>query len=133
MHILVAEDNDLNAEILCELLDMAGASCEVCENGRQTVEAFERSEEGQYQLILMDVQMPVMGGYEATGLIRDLEHPEARTIPIVAMTANAFTEDINRALEAGMNAHVAKPVDMGVLEATVREVLEVLSTADDRR
>ena len=133
MHILVAEDNDLNAEILCELLDMAGASCEVCENGRQTVEAFERSEEGQYQLILMDVQMPVMGGYEATRLIRDLEHPEARTIPIVAMTANAFTEDINRALEAGMNAHVAKPVDMGVLEATVREVLEVLSTADDRR
>ena len=127
MHILVAEDNEINAEILEELLDMSGASCEICENGRLAVEAFEKSVHGQYDLILMDVQMPVMNGYEATRTIRDLGHPLALTIPIIAMTANAFAEDIRDALEAGMNAHVAKPIDMAVLEQTVRAVLETQS------
>ncbi len=124
MHVLVAEDNELNAEILKELLAMAGATCDVYENGRLAAEAFVQSKTGQYNLILMDVQMPVMNGYEATGVIRDSGHPLANTMPIIAMTANAFAEDINNALEAGMNAHVAKPVDMAVLEETVRKVLE---------
>ena len=124
MSILVAEDNEINAEILCELLNMTGASCQICENGQLAVEAFAKSTPGQYQLILMDVQMPVMTGYEATRAIRGLEHPLAGTIPIIAMTANAFAEDIRDALEAGMNAHVAKPIDMSVLEQTVRSVLE---------
>ena len=87
-------------------------------------EAFEGSAPGDYQLILMDVQMPVMNGYEATRVIRDCGHPLALTIPIIAMTANAFAEDIRDALEAGMNAHVSKPIDMAVLERTVRAVLE---------
>lgn len=124
MHILVAEDNAINAEILGELLNIAGATCDICENGQIVAEAFEKSSPGQYQLILMDVQMPVMNGYDATRAVREGNHPLALTIPIIAMTANAFAEDIRDALEAGMNAHVAKPVDMGVLEQTVRAVLE---------
>ena len=124
MHILVAEDNEINAEILEELLDIAGASCRICGNGQLVAEAFEGSAPGDYQLILMDVQMPVMNGYEATRVIRDCGHPLALTIPIIAMTANAFAEDIRDALEAGMNAHVSKPIDMAVLERTVRAVLE---------
>ena len=124
MHILVAEDNEINAEILGELLDMAGASCRICENGRLAVKVFESSAPGEYQMILMDVQMPEMNGYEATRAVRDSGHPLARTIPVIAMTANAFAEDIRDALEAGMNAHVAKPIDMAVLEQTVRAVME---------
>ncbi len=127
MHILVAEDNEINAEILGELLDMAGASCQICENGKRVLEVFESSAPGQYNLILMDVQMPVMNGYEATMAIRDSGHPLASSIPIIAMTANAFAEDIRDALEAGMNAHVAKPIDMAVLEQTVKAVLEAKS------
>ena len=125
MHILVAEDNEINSEILNELLRMSGAVCDICENGKQVAEAFEKSVPGQYQLILMDVQMPVMDGYEATRRIRSMSHPLALKIPIIAMTANAFAEDVRDALEAGMNAHVAKPVDMAILEQTVRAVLEV--------
>ncbi len=124
MHILVAEDNEINAEILGELLDMEGATCDICENGRLVVDTFEKSVPGRYQIVLMDVQMPVMNGYDATRAIRDSGHPLALSIPIIAMTANAFAEDIRDALEAGMNAHVAKPVDMTVLERTVRAVLE---------
>ena len=124
MHILVAEDNEINAEILGELLDMAGASCDIYENGQLAVEAFERSVPGQYQLVLMDVQMPVMNGYKATRAIRDSGHPLAMKILVIAMTANAFAEDIRDALEAGMNAHVAKPIDMAVLEQTVKALLE---------
>lgn len=124
LHILVAEDNEINAEILSELLSTVGAFCEICENGQIAAETFEKSAPGQYQLILMDVQMPVMNGYEATRAIRNLNHPMAQSIPIIAMTANAFAEDVRDALEAGMNAHVAKPVDMAVLQQTVREVLE---------
>ncbi|WP_322170992.1 response regulator [Acutalibacter caecimuris] len=124
IHILVAEDNEINAEILSELLDMAGATCDLFENGQLAVDAFANSAPGQYQLILMDVQMPVMNGYKATQTIRGLSHPLAKSIPIIAMTANAFAEDIRDALDAGMNAHVAKPVDMAVLEQTVKSLLE---------
>lgn len=124
MHILAAEDNEINAEILSELLGMVGADCHICENGRAAVEEFEKAAPDRYQLILMDVQMPVMNGYEATKAIRNLDTPLSRRIPIIAMTANAFAEDIRDALEAGMNAHVAKPIDMTVLEQTVRAVLE---------
>ena len=122
-HILVAEDNELNAEILTALLDMAGATHDVRENGREAVDAFTRSTPGTYDLVLMDVQMPVMNGYEATGAIRASGHQQAKSIPIIAMTANAFTEDIQDALRSGMDAHVAKPVDMGILEDTIRSVL----------
>ncbi|MGN0496459.1 MAG: ATP-binding protein [Lachnospiraceae bacterium] len=123
-HILIAEDNDLNAEILSEILKMTGATCDICKDGKQTVKKFEESEDGKYDFILMDVQMPVMNGYEATKTIRESSHPRAREIPIIAMTANAFTEDIQDALKSGMNAHVAKPVDMRVLEKTIKKVLK---------
>lgn len=123
MHLLVAEDNEINSEILEEVLDMMGAACDICENGELVAEAFERSSPGQYQLILMDVQMPVMNGYEATRRIRASGHPLAKTIPIIAMTANAFAEDIQDAMDAGMNRHVAKPIDIGVLEQAVKEAL----------
>ena len=124
MNILVAEDNEINAEILTELLNIAGAKCDVFENGKLAVEAFARSSPGQYQLVLMDVQMPVMNGYEATRRLRALSHPNAATIPVIAMTANAFAEDIKDAMDAGMSAHASKPIDMGVLEQTIRGVLE---------
>ncbi|MCM1488721.1 MAG: response regulator, partial [Firmicutes bacterium] len=124
MNILVAEDNEINAEILSELLGMSGASCDVCENGQIVTEKFKQSKPGEYDLILMDIQMPIMNGYNATRAIRALDHPSAKEIPIIAMTANAFAEDVRDALEAGMNAHVAKPVDMSVLEQTVKAVLD---------
>ncbi|MCM1100107.1 MAG: response regulator [Clostridium sp.] len=124
IHILAAEDNEINSEILGEMLGIVGATCTICENGQLAVEEFARSEPGEYQLILMDVQMPVMNGYEAARAIRALDHPMSEIIPIIAMTANAFAEDVRDALEAGMNAHVAKPVDMTVLEQTARAVLE---------
>ena len=110
-------------EIIVELLKMEGAECTVCENGQLAVETFTASEENTINLILMDVQMPVMNGYEATKAIRSSGHPMAETIPIIAMTANAFVEDIHDALDAGMDAHVAKPVDMKVLKETVAQVI----------
>ena len=118
-HFLVAEDNALNAEIIAALLDMRGATCEVVENGREAVERFEQSEPGEFALVFMDVQMPVENGYEATQRIRKLDRPDARSIPIVAMTANAFNEDVREALDAGMDAHVAKPISLATVEATV--------------
>ena len=124
LHILAAEDNELNAEILMELLTMEGVTCKICEDGEKVVAAFERSAPGTYDLILMDIQMPVMNGYEATKVIRASQHPEAKTIPIVAMTANAFAEDVQDALQAGMDAHIAKPVDMNTLKKTFSTVLK---------
>lgn len=115
---LAAEDNELNTEILIELLDMEGAACEVAANGKEAVERFVSSEPGTYDAILMDIQMPVMNGFEATRAIRGSDHPLAKTIPIIAMTANAFAEDIREAKNAGMDAHVAKPVDMERLKET---------------
>ena len=122
MRFLCAEDNELNAEILMELLKIEGAECTICENGKKVLEAFEQSAPGDYDMILMDVQMPVMNGYEATKAIRRSSHELAKTIPIIAMTANAFSEDIQHSLAAGMNAHVSKPVEMKVLEKTIRSI-----------
>ena len=122
MCFLCAEDNELNAEILKELLDIEGAKCQICENGEKVVEAFEKSQPGEYDMILMDIQMPVMNGYEATKAIRNSKHPMAKTIPIIAMTANAFSEDIQQSLSAGMNAHVSKPVEMKVLGKAIQNI-----------
>ena len=122
MRFLCAEDNELNAEILTELLKIEGAECTICENGEEVLKAFEQSAPGDYDMILMDVQMPVMNGYEATKAIRRSPHELAKTIPIIAMTANAFSEDIQHSLAAGMNAHVSKPVEMKVLEKTIRSI-----------
>ena len=122
MKFLCAEDNELNAEILTELLKIEGAECTICENGKEILKAFEQSAPGDYDMILMDVQMPVMNGYEATKAIRRSSHELAKTIPIIAMTANAFSEDIQHSLAAGMNAHVSKPVEMKVLEKTIRSI-----------
>ena len=122
MRFLCAEDNELNAEILTELLKIEGAECTICENGEEILKAFEQSAPGDYDMILMDVQMPVMNGYEATKAIRRSSHKLAKTIPIIAMTANAFSEDIQHSLAAGMNAHVSKPVEMKVLEKTIRSI-----------
>ena len=122
MRFLCAEDNELNAEILTELLKIEGAECTICENGEEILKAFEQSAPGDYDMILMDVQMPVMNGYEATKAIRRSSHELAKTIPIIAMTANAFSEDIQHSLTAGMNAHISKPVDMKTLEKTIRSI-----------
>ena len=122
MRFLCAEDNELNAEILMELLKIEGAECIICENGERVLEAFEQSAPGDYDMILMDVQMPVMNGYDATRAIRRSTHELAKTIPIIAMTANAFSEDIQYSLAAGMNAHISKPVDMKTLEKTIRRI-----------
>lgn len=122
MRFLCAEDNELNAEILMELLKFEGAECTICENGKRILEAFEQSVPGEYDMILMDVQMPVMNGYEATKAIRRSSHEQAKTIPIIAMTANAFSEDMQHTLAAGMNAHISKPVDMKLLKKTIRNI-----------
>ena len=122
MRFLCAEDNEINAEILTELLKIEGAECTICENGEELLKVFEQSAPGDYDMILMDVQMPVMNGYEATKAIRRSSHELAKKIPIIAMTANAFSEDIQHSLAAGMNAHVSKPVEMRVLEKTIRSI-----------
>ena len=122
MRFLCAEDNELNAEILTELLKIEGAECTICENGEEILKVFEQSAPGDYDMILMDIQMPVLNGYEATKEIRRSSHKLAKTIPIIAMTANAFSEDIQHSLAAGMNAHVSKPVEMKVLEKTIRSI-----------
>ncbi|MDE6075640.1 MAG: response regulator, partial [Clostridia bacterium] len=114
--LLAAEDNELNSMVLCELLNMVGATCVVKPDGKQALEEFENSSEGEFDGILMDVQMPVMDGYEATKAIRASEHAQAKTIPIIAMTANAFAEDVNNSYEAGMDAYLLKPIEMAKLE-----------------
>lgn len=111
-HILAAEDNDLNWEILNDLLSDAGMELDWAENGKICLEKFEQSEAGYYDAILMDVRMPIMGGYEATEHIRASSHPDAKKIPIIAMTADAFSEDIKKCLDCGMNAHTAKPINL---------------------
>lgn len=120
---LCAEDKELNAEILKALLEMEGAECEICTNGEEIVERFADVREGEFDAILMDVQMPLMNGYEAARAIRPGTNPLGRTIPVIAMTANAFADDIQQSLVAGMNAHISKPMDMGVLRKTVVKVI----------
>lgn len=123
-HFLAAEDNFLNASILTDLLELEGATVEIVENGQLVVERFNRCEPGEFDAILMDVQMPVMNGHEAARAIRSLEREDARTIPIFAMTADAFTEDEQAALAAGMNAHLAKPLEMEDLKKAVNQFIE---------
>jgi len=121
--ILLAEDVELNQEIAVEILGDAGFVTEVADNGQIAVEMIEKSEPGYYQLILMDIQMPVMNGYEATKAIRKLENKELASIPILAMSANAFEEDKQEALKSGMNGHIAKPIDIDSMFATLGSVL----------
>ena len=111
-HVLVAEDNDLNWEILNELLTDFGMELDWAENGKICLEKFQESEPGYYDVILMDVRMPIMNGYESTMAIRSLNRSDAKEIPIIAMTADAFAEDIKRCLDSGMNAHTAKPINL---------------------
>ena len=120
MKFLCAEDNAINAEILEMLLESKGASCKIYPNGQEIVDAFASVKPGEYDMILMDVQMPVMDGLEATRRIRNSENPLGRIIPILAMTANAFLEDMQKSKEAGMNEHLSKPVDIAALEQTVK-------------
>jgi len=123
--VLVVEDIDINQLLLAKLLATLGAECDIAENGKKAVEKFTESAAGQYDIILMDIQMPVMDGYEATKKIRASKHPQARTIPIIAMSANAFVEDVRRALNAGMNAHVTKPVVYEQFKNILRETLGI--------
>jgi CheY-like chemotaxis protein len=119
LHLLIAEDVELNAEILADLLEMEGMTSEWAENGRRAVEMFEGSAPGHFYAILMDMRMPVMDGLAATRAIRALQRPDAAVIPIIALTANAFEEDVRQCLQAGMNAHLSKPVEMDQLKAAL--------------
>ena len=120
MRFLCAEDNLINAEILEMLLESKGASCKICANGQEIVDDFAGVQPGEYDMILMDVQMPVMDGLEAARRIRSGENPLGKTIPILALTANAFLEDMQKSKDAGMNEHLSKPVDIATLEQMVR-------------
>ncbi|MGI6021250.1 MAG: response regulator [Lachnospiraceae bacterium] len=125
LRVLMAEDNEINAEILMTLLEMEGAACECAVNGREAVEMFEKSPVSYFDAVLMDIQMPEMNGYEAARAIRKLSRPDAGDIPIVAMTANAFSDDIKNSKEAGMNAHLFKPVDIRVLKGTMAGLFKI--------
>jgi CheY-like chemotaxis protein len=124
LHILVAEDNDINWEIISAMLSMFGVSSERAENGSVCVDMMSRAEEGKYLLIFMDVQMPKMNGLEATRAIRKLKDKWAASIPIVAMTADAFSENITECLDAGMNGHIAKPIDVKLVIKEIRRIKE---------
>ena len=120
----MAEDNELNREIATEILRAEGCIIEEAENGMVAVEKLVNSKAGYYDLILMDIQMPIMNGYEAVSKIRTIENKELANIPIIAMTANAFEEDKKKALEVGMNAHVSKPIDIDKLLGSMMELLQ---------
>ncbi len=124
MKILVVDDIEVNRIILVKILGSSGAACDTAGDGQEAVEKFGESQPGAYDLILMDVQMPVMDGYAATRAIRNSGHPSAGTIPIIAMTANAFVDDVRDAISSGMDAHVAKPVQVETLQATIRQVID---------
>ena len=118
--ILLAEDNDMNREIAVELLQMQNILVDAVENGQRAVEAFEASAIGEYNAVLMDIQMPVMNGYDATTAIRSLNRCDAGTVPIIALTADAFTADVAKARSKGMNDHIAKPIE-------IKRLLDVLN------
>ena len=124
LNILVAEDNDINWEIISTLLSMCGITSERAENGRLVVEKMKEAKEGQYTLIFMDIQMPEMNGLDATRTIRKLDDPWASSIPIIAMTADAFAENIAECLAAGMNGHIAKPIDVKLVIKEIRRIRE---------
>lgn len=117
--VLLVEDNELNQEIAVTLLKMRNLEIDIAKNGREAVEKFLASKEQEYRAILMDIQMPVMNGLEAAQMIRSLLREDAHTIPIVAMTANAFSEDVSKSLNAGMNDHISKPIDLKKLHAVL--------------
>ena len=120
MKIMLVEDNEINIEVAKELLGMVGIQVEMAVNGKLAVEAVQEKEPGYFDLIFMDIQMPVMNGYEAAEAIRALEREDLKKIPIVAMTADAFADDIKRAKDAGMNDHISKPVDIERLEEALK-------------
>jgi len=122
LHLLVAEDNDINWEIISTILSMYGITTDRAENGRICVDMMRKAEEGSYELIFMDVQMPEMNGLDATRAIRELENPWAASIPIIAMTADAFSENVTKCMEAGMNGHIAKPVDIKLVIKEIRRI-----------
>ncbi len=124
LHILIAEDNDINWEIISAMLAMFGITCDRAENGRICVDRMREAEKGSYELIFMDIQMPEMNGLDATRAIRKLEDPWASSIPIVAMTADAFSENVTECLNAGMNGHIAKPVDIKLVIKEIRRIKE---------
>lgn len=123
LHVLLVEDNELNMEIAVAILESAGFEIEVARDGSEALDKVKSQPAGYYELILMDIQMPMMNGYEATRAIRALDDPQKARIPIIAMTANAFEEDKKNAYEAGMNAHIAKPIDVKILMQTIDEVM----------
>ena len=110
--LLLVEDNELNLEIAKELISVTNVRIDTAVNGQEALEKVSASSPGYYSLVLMDIRMPVMGGYEASRKIRSIDRPDLRQLPIIAMTADAFTEDKQRALDAGMNGHIAKPIDL---------------------
>ena len=124
LRILIAEDNDINWEIISTMLGMFGIATDRAENGRICVDMMREAETGSYELIFMDVQMPEMNGLDATRNIRKLEDPWASSIPIIAMTADAFSENVTECLNAGMNGHIAKPVDIKLVIKEIRRIKE---------
>ena len=123
LHILLAEDNELNMEIAEFMLQNEGAVVTKTWNGQEAVEIFEKSRPDEFDVIVMDIMMPVMNGYEAAKTIRSMDREDAKTIPIIAMTANAFTEDRIKAKEAGMDEHISKPIDMKLLVKIIHELV----------
>ncbi|MBQ6440015.1 MAG: response regulator [Mogibacterium sp.] len=123
MHLLLVEDNAINMEIAAMILEQMGFEVDTAENGRIAVDKVSASSPGTYDLILMDIQMPVLDGYDATKEIRSLQDSRLSGIPVIAMTANAFAEDIRAAEEAGMDGHIAKPIDIAVMKNTISDVL----------
>jgi CheY-like chemotaxis protein/two-component sensor histidine kinase len=121
--ILLCEDIEINRLIVIELLEETGLEIDEAADGEEAVQRFKDSPEGYYSLIFMDIQMPRMGGYEAAGIIREMPRPDARTVPIVAMTANAYKEDIDRAFASGMNGHLSKPIDIDAVKRILQELL----------
>lgn len=124
---LIVEDNTLNAEVLKELMMMVGFETERAVDGKEAVDIFQSAPEGRFDVIMMDIQMPIMNGYEATKAIRSSAHPQAASIPIIAVTANAFTEDVKASFEAGMDDHLAKPIDT---ERLYKKLINMLGFAD---
>ena len=122
-NILLVEDNERNAEVASELIGITGVNVELAENGKVAVERYMAHEPGYYELIFMDIQLPVMNGYEAARYIRMLDREDAKNIPIIAMTANAFTEDVEAAYSAGMNEHIAKPLEFERLTEVLKKWL----------
>lgn len=124
MRVLVAEDNDINWEIISALLEMHGVETERAENGKLAVDRLAGARENEFNLVFMDIQMPVMNGLEATKAIRALDNPGVSGIPIIAMTADAFSENVAECMAAGMNGHIAKPVDMKLVLKEIRRIKE---------